>query len=374
MKDRLIFRLGCAGIFAGVLNRCLCGAILAAILALGINGSGAAESTVSVLPADSLADFVELIQQTVPERPALTKAVSTLVRNSQPLVGGASEPVLILLAYRMKDGQISNLAVQLFHEPTISDNPILNPDGTVRNRVGQDLHQAAEHFLGLMFSQVDYLGDAKMIQASRRAFESGIEGDLTFLRELTVEPLYVVAVMPRASKYLPGSLRSRVQSVVVKSTLSFGDWKNEISFVTADDETAEQVGTVVAAWRDMAASLADTFASHTSGKPLREALQKSSVRVANNQVITEADIPSTTVVRVSKELAGHAGPKKVVICHKGRSIEVSESAVEAHLAHGDVLGPCPVTICHKGRTVEVPESAVAAHLAHGDTIGPCPAR
>lgn len=30
-----------------------------------------------------------------------------------------------------------------------------------------------------------------------------------------------------------------------------------------------------------------------------------------------------------------------------------------------------VTICHEGSTIEVDESAVPAHLAHGDTLGAC---
>ena len=32
--------------------------------------------------------------------------------------------------------------------------------------------------------------------------------------------------------------------------------------------------------------------------------------------------------------------KKVTICHKGKTITVAESAVEAHRRHGDTLGPC----------------------------------
>jgi hypothetical protein len=32
--------------------------------------------------------------------------------------------------------------------------------------------------------------------------------------------------------------------------------------------------------------------------------------------------------------------EKVAICHEGNTIEVNESAVPAHLAHGDTLGAC----------------------------------
>jgi hypothetical protein len=66
---------------------------------------------------------------------------------------------------------------------------------------------------------------------------------------------------------------------------------------------------------------------------------------------------------------------KVTICHNGHSITVAQSAVPAHLAHGDTVGPCAsepnVLICHRGRTLNVAQSAVSSHLAHGDTLGEC---
>lgn len=37
------------------------------------------------------------------------------------------------------------------------------------------------------------------------------------------------------------------------------------------------------------------------------------------------------------------GQRKVIICHKGQTLEVAEPAVQAHLNHGDTLGPCDVT-------------------------------
>ncbi len=79
-------------------------------------------------------------------------------------------------------------------------------------------------------------------------------------------------------------------------------------------------------------------------------------------------------------------PEKVTICHKGRTITISSSALQAHLNHGDTEGACgdtiddddadtgkqqKVTICHKGRQITVSESSLQAHLKHGDTIGEC---
>ena len=32
---------------------------------------------------------------------------------------------------------------------------------------------------------------------------------------------------------------------------------------------------------------------------------------------------------------------KVLICHKGNTLFVSQNAVPAHLRHGDTIGPCP---------------------------------
>lgn len=103
-----------------------------------------------------------------------------------------------------------------------------------------------------------------------------------------------------------------------------------------------------------------------------------------------------------------SGESKALICHappgnpdNAVTIEVGESAVPAHLAHGDTEGACEgdepgeevpeeeadapdgeeeakVAVCHvppgnpdNPHTIEVDESALPAHLAHGDTEGAC---
>ncbi len=337
-----------------------------------VHESQAETTTVRIADTPAAAaDLMALLRQSLPEDSGLPPVVSALLAG-EALRTLPGAPSVMVVLYRLQNGAPKDVVVQLLRQQDLEAAGVLNPEGLVRGRVGTDIYESADNLLGLMYHHVSYAGEARMVASSKRAIEAGWAGDLTFLRELTVEPVYVVTVMPHASKFLPGSLRTRVKSVVAKAELNFGEWRNEISLFTEDNESAEQVGMVVAAWRDMAKSMADTFASHTSGKPLREALESSSVRVEDNQVISAAAVPAATAVRAAKEIVGHGSPKKVVICHKGRSIEVAEAAVEAHLAHGDTLGPCPVTICHKGRSIAVPDSSVAAHLAHGDTLGPCP--
>lgn len=37
------------------------------------------------------------------------------------------------------------------------------------------------------------------------------------------------------------------------------------------------------------------------------------------------------------------GKDKYTVCHKGHAITIAESAVSAHMAHGDNMGPCGQT-------------------------------
>jgi hypothetical protein len=38
---------------------------------------------------------------------------------------------------------------------------------------------------------------------------------------------------------------------------------------------------------------------------------------------------------------------------------------------GEKAGGGTVILCHKGKTMELPEEASQAHLGHGDRLGPC---
>lgn len=88
------------------------------------------------------------------------------------------------------------------------------------------------------------------------------------------------------------------------------------------------------------------------------------------------------------EEGDECGNEKVSVCHKGRTIHISISALKAHLAHGDVEGECSgesagddseesgdtgnkVQVCHKGRELWIFEYVLDIFLNRGDILGVC---
>ena len=83
---------------------------------------------------------------------------------------------------------------------------------------------------------------------------------------------------------------------------------------------------------------------------------RSEVTLSENQVVLvvvcaseEGQITITHIVILNTddgEIPGEGGGEKVLVCHKpdkkgGHTLNISSSAVPAHLAHGDKLGACP---------------------------------
>lgn len=259
----------------------------------------------------TLEDCLALLAQSTTGYPALTDAVRGLIdeaRSTGRIVTEESLAVL-LVSYRERSGSIQDLVVQIFQTPVAGSVSVLNPDGVVRARLGEDLFGSAENLLQLLYHPVINLGDQKAVARHERALAAAIEGDLTFLREQTVEPLRVLVVMPSAEKYLPGSLRTRVQSIVLDSELTFGEWRSQVAMIAGNEQAAQQVGNTLAAWREIANTLAGTYAKHSSGLPLRQSLEDTRVEVRGDRVITAAKVPSLTMVRVTKEIAGHGGQR-----------------------------------------------------------------
>ena len=59
--------------------------------------------------------------------------------------------------------------------------------------------------------------------------------------------------------------------------------------------------------------------------------------------------------------------EKVIVCHKGHEICIKRSAVQKHLAHGDVLGHCPARPITSGSSNPI-TSASSNVLEHSDKL------
>lgn len=260
-----------------------------------------------------------------------------------------------MVTFRTSKAVPKDIVIHIFPPPAGDGTPILNPQGVIRDRVGDSMGDAADKFLSLLLQTPHCFGGTSEVRRQQRALNLAFTGDLTLLREQTVEPLSVVGVLLHADRYLPSCLRTRVRAIILKAELDFSEWRGQLMFVTDNPTDAEQVGNLIAAWFDLANTLGKRLTGRDAGDRLRAALQASTVTIRDNRVTATSAIPASILVRVAREVAGHGDG----------------------CAPGGVCAPTQIAVCHdQGNqtsiTLCVPPATVAEHLAHGDTCGPCP--
>ena len=65
------------------------------------------------------------------------------------------------------------------------------------------------------------------------------------------------------------------------------------------------------------------------------------VTTTTTSAATTPLVTTTTTSAATTTTTTTPAPKKVAMCHDGRTIMVDARSVPAHLSHGDTLGPCP---------------------------------
>jgi multidrug efflux pump subunit AcrA (membrane-fusion protein) len=92
---------------------------------------------------------------------------------------------------------------------------------------------------------------------------------------------------------------------------------------------------------------------------------------AARQAAKEARAEARAEAKAARQAAKEADSQKVTVCHKPGTpaegtLEISASALEAHLAHGDIEGPCRSATAPTAPTCEEPGTSDAeASLADG---------
>src|SRR5882724_10299489 len=222
-------------------------AVVAAVPVKALAANQSARSTAALAPTQ-YNECLQLLGETDHVSPVLVGNVSAMLNHpseASPIIP-QTQPSLMIVSYHEQAGAARDVVVQLFFDPIGGGQNVLNDAVYVRAGSGDELSGSADQLRGLMFRQVTYFGQKDEVERQQRAFQAMLNGDMTLLREETVDPLHVYVVMPHGGTFLPSSLRSRVHGLVVDAELAFGTWSGRIGMVTDDGETAEQVGNIVA--------------------------------------------------------------------------------------------------------------------------------
>ena len=184
--------------------------------------------------------------------------------------------------------------------------------------LGQELGTPADEAVTLL--ALGQLADAGLLEGSR---ESTPLADAVSRREMMNRALGGLA----AGVLLPlvTSCGSIVDPVLGAAT------RSDVGGLDVTTTTSTSATTPLNTTTTSTTALNTTTTSTTATTPLNTTTTSTTPLTTTTTSTTSTSTTSTTTT---------IPPKKVLMCHNGQTIKVDESAVAAHLAHGDTLGPC----------------------------------
>ena len=114
---------------------------------------------------------------------------------------------------------------------------------------------------------------------------------------------------------------------------------NDINTTTTSAATPFVTTTTTSAGTTTTTSAGTT--TTTSTTPLGTTTTTSTTPPGTTTTTSTPFVTTTTTSAATTTTTTTPAPRKVAMCHEGRTIMVDARSVEAHLAHGDTMGPCP---------------------------------
>lgn len=311
--------------------------------------SGPVESREGSLPAE-LQKSMMLLSGLYTNNEMLVGAVESLLQQRMQQSDSVQpNPALMAISYRKRDGNTTNVVVQLFDRAKPRTEGVVANTRLASSLLGPEILNPVDEWLNLLTeSPITYLGPEKEVAMRQRAFHLALEADLTLMREQTVEPLHLIILLTDPERFLPQCLSHRVRSVVIEADLAYGEWQCRIHLVAADSATAQQLELLLASWCEMAMSVVSIYASSDTNPSARRALETGTISVQDNEVLAAGSVPSSLGLRVVtkltrwavEEVAWEDEAKMVTICQRGETQQVRALDLSACLARGAHLGPC----------------------------------
>jgi hypothetical protein len=251
-----------------------------------------------------------LLRRCFPKNDALFQIVALLVPINRPSLdeGIGPEPILFVATYHQHENVVTDVVVMAFN--TLGGSPErlqLKAAGRTRLEHGE-LLTPVENWLRLITTpSISWFGADEDTVARKRAFDQLLQGDPTFLREQTVEPLHIAAVLSEPGLLLPGSIRTRVRAIAAKAELAFDHWQCETKLISANLDDAGSVAGVLTSWRAMASSVVDVYSENGSKKSAQKAMSDSSIEAIDDTIVVRASVPGNLGTRAVCKLLRLAG-------------------------------------------------------------------
>ena len=150
-----------------------------------------------------------LLQGTDRVSPVLVEAVAQLLNHPEERFPGRPPEAAVAHGRgpgARAQGQVRDIVVQAYYDPLGADaSPRCELPTVIIHAPAweSELTSSADQFLGLMYDQVVYFGPKDEVAHEQRAFQAAINGDMTLLREQTIDPLHLLVVMPHGGTLSP---------------------------------------------------------------------------------------------------------------------------------------------------------------------------
>jgi hypothetical protein len=115
---------------------------------------------------------------------------------------------------------------------------------------------------------------------------------------------------------------------------------NQINTTTTSAATPNVTTTTTSVGTTTTTS-AGTTTTTSAGTTTTSAATTPLVTTTTTSAATTPLVTTTTTSAATTTTTTTPAPRKVAMCHEGRTIMVDARAVPSHLAHGDTMGPCP---------------------------------
>ncbi len=219
----------------------------------------------------------------------IKEALGHAVGTEQTLTSG--DVAMMLVTYR-SEGELRDVAIQVFGNLTPSYLPRFSTDGFWRGQLNDQFFSMGQMGLSLLGREVLILANKEVEKRQRELFEAGFGGEYPVIRDYFHDPVSFIAVLPDPGKLFTEEFRPYIAVALIKGKASMESFRFELVALSYDPQKARELAQMFSDMRMMALGLgrlrSGGYHSSTAGL---DALSKVQIRVDGPTVVANMMLP-----------------------------------------------------------------------------------